>query len=101
VEQFVVVTTIRDVTQKGLYAPFTSSGTIVVNDIVASSFISFQGSEYLKLGDFVTPFTFQWLAHTFESGHRFACRSGLVDRSEETYTAFGVSHWVDVSSPVC
>jgi Hint module len=92
----VVVTKIRNVTQQGMYAPFTASGSIVVNDIVASTFIAFQESEYLKLGDFDTPFTFQWLAHTFESWHRIVCSSGLVDCREETYTACGVSHWVAI-----
>jgi plastocyanin len=92
----VVITKIRNVTQQGIFAPFTPSGSIVVNDIVASTFIAFQESEYLKLGDFVTPFTFQWLAHTFESWHRVVCSSGLVDCREETYTACGVSHWVAI-----
>ena len=92
----VVVTKIRNVTQQGMYAPFTASGSIVVNDIVASTFIAFQESEYLKLGDFDTPFTFQWLAHTFESWHRVVCSSGLVDCREETYSAYGVSHWVAI-----
>ena len=97
----VVVTKIlQDVTQKGIFAPFTTSGSIVVNDIVASNFIAFQGSEYLQIGDFATPFTFQWLSHSFESGHHLACSSGFVDCDQETYTDSGVSHWADTPHQV-
>ena len=92
----VLATEIRDVTRKGIFAPFTASGSIVVNDIVASNYISFQGSEYLKIGEFATPFTFQGLAHTFESAHRLACSSGFVACDQETYADSGVSRWVDI-----
>ena len=96
----VVVTKIQDVKRKGIFAPFTASGSIVVNGIVASNFIAFQVSEYLKIGEFATPFSFQWLAHTFESGHRLACSSGFVACDQETYTDSGVSHWVDTPHQV-
>jgi Hint module len=89
----VAVTRLRYVTRKGIFAPFTKSGSIVVNDIVASNYITFQqGSEYLVIGGTETPLTFQWLAHTFQSGHRLACRVFGCD--DETYTDSGISHWV-------
>lgn len=88
----VAVTKIQRVTREGVFAPFTKSGSIIVNDLVASNFITFQESEYLKIGGYETPFSFHWLAHTFESGHRLACNFVACD--EETYTDSGVSHWV-------
>merc|ERR1712179_125132 len=36
--QEATVTRIRTVQRKGMYAPFTSSGTVVVNNVLASSF---------------------------------------------------------------
>jgi len=89
----VPVKSIKKVTRKGLYAPFTNSGKIVVNNIVASNYIAYQGSEYLKIGEIQTPFTYQWIAHTFNSVHRLAVMMGFKD---ETYTEVGVSHWVDL-----
>jgi Hint module len=88
----VVITLVRYVTRKGLFAPFTKSGSIVVNDIVASNYVAFQGSEYLIIGGVETPLSFHWLAHTFESGHRLACN--LIACNKETYSDTGISHWV-------
>jgi hypothetical protein len=90
----VTVTQVRYVMRKGIFAPFTKSGTIVVNDIVASNYVTFQqGSEYLNIGGIETPLPFQWLAHTFQSGHRLVCRFCVVC-GNETYTDSGISQWV-------
>lgn len=62
----VEVTTIRSVNSKGLYAPFTYSGTIHVNGIQASAYVSLQeNAEFLTLGTIQTPFPHQWIAHSF------------------------------------
>jgi hypothetical protein len=87
------VKSIKKVVRKGAFAPFTESGKIVVNDIVASNYVAFQGSEYLKIGGFETPFSYQWLAHTFNSAHRLAVMMGFRG---ESYTETGISHWVNV-----
>lgn len=87
------ITKIQQVTRKGVFAPFTKSGSIVVNDVVASNYIGFQGSEYLMVGGVQTPFTYHWMAHTFTSIHRIAVMMGITG---ETYTDTGVSRWVDV-----
>lgn len=86
------VQSIRRVQKKGVFAPFTASGTIVVNDIHASSFISFQASATLRVGGVNTGLTFQFLAYTFEMPHRMWCLKGC---HEESYTVDGISIWVD------
>eukprot|EP00545_Synedropsis_sp_CCMP1620_P013103 CAMPEP_0119029662 /NCGR_PEP_ID=MMETSP1176-20130426/40634_1 /TAXON_ID=265551 /ORGANISM="Synedropsis recta cf, Strain CCMP1620" /LENGTH=1229 /DNA_ID=CAMNT_0006986013 /DNA_START=177 /DNA_END=3866 /DNA_ORIENTATION=+ len=91
--ELVAVKTVRTVIRQGAYAPFTASGSIIVNDVVASNYIAFQGSEYLKVSGVDTPFSYQWLAHMFKSVHRFAYMLGVTG---ETYTEGGISHWVDV-----
>jgi hypothetical protein len=68
-----------------------------VNDLVASNYIAYQGSEYLTIGGIETPFSYQWLAHTFNSAHRLAVMMGFKC---ESYTDTGVSHWVDVPHKV-
>jgi hypothetical protein len=59
-----VVTAITTIQDKGAYAPFTQSGTVVVNNVVASTYVSFQDSGTLLLGGFFdTGLSYQWLAH--------------------------------------
>jgi len=89
------VTAIRTVQKQGAYAPFTASGTVAVNGVVASSFIAFQESETLKIGDMDTTVSFQFLARTFETPHRMWCEY-VSACTEETYTVEGVSLWVDL-----
>jgi hypothetical protein len=79
---------LQHVTSEGIFAPFTRSGSIVVNDIVASNYVTFQESEYLIIGGVVTPLSFHWLAHTFESAHRLACT--IIACHEEAYTDSGI-----------
>lgn len=86
------VTTIRTVKRSGLYAPFTQSGTVVVNDVLASNYVAFQGSEYLKIAGVDTVLNYHWMAHIFKSVHRIAYKMGLA--STETYTSDGTSTWV-------
>jgi len=90
------VRAIHDVLQNGVFAPFTKSGYIVVNGIVASTYIAYQDSEYLIVAGYGT-ISFQRIAHTFESVHRMAHRMGVMG---ETYTEGGVSRWVDVPHKV-
>jgi len=86
---------VKTVVRYGMYAPFTSSGTIVVNGVVASSFVSFQDSKVLKIGEIETPFSYQWLAHSFETFHRMYClRMVAGGCTRESYTSSGISHWV-------
>ena len=68
------VKSIDKITRKGVYAPFTPSGMLVVGDFVASSFVSLQpDSAVLKIGGLSTGLSFQWLEHTFEFPHRLVC----------------------------
>lgn len=84
------VSSIKTVTRQGIYAPFTTSGTIVVSNIISSSFVSLQkDATYLKIGSVALPVTWQWLGHAFETPHRL-----LSNVIGETYTDEGISLWV-------
>jgi len=89
-----VVASVRSVKRRGAYAPFTNSGTIIVNDQVASTFVSLQkDSSVLVLnGGFSTGISHQWLAHAFEVPHRLWCSA--MGCTKESYTADGISIWV-------
>jgi hypothetical protein len=95
-DEQVIVKSIKTVVRQGIFAPFTASGKIVVNNVVASTYIAYQGSEFLQIAGVNTPLSYHWLAHTFQSAQRLALRMGIVSSNEETYTDEGVSHWVNV-----
>lgn len=85
----VLVQSLKTVSSTGVAAPFTPSGKIVVDDILASSFVSFGSSAYLSVWG--VNFSYQWLSHSFEFPHRLACN--YSECLEETYDVDGVSNW--------
>jgi Hint module len=92
-----VITSIQRVTSIGAYAPFTPSGSIIVNGVAASSFVAFQHSSSLHIGFLDTRLSYQWLAHSFESPHRIWCVHMKSKRCiSETYTVDGISFWADM-----
>lgn len=93
--EMTAIVEISEVLREGVYAPFTVSGTIVVNNVKASSYIALQGSANLSIGNWETPFSFQWIAHTSQMPHRLY-RRWFVS-SAERYTDDGVSTWLDLS----
>jgi hypothetical protein len=88
------VSAISKITSNGMYAPFTASGRIVVNGVLASSYISFQDSHVLVIGSIPTGITYQWLAHIFQFPHRLWCHY-LGACPNDQYTETGISLWVD------
>ena len=84
--------TVQDVSnghkERGMLAPFTPSGKIVVDGFLASAFIHVPDTPTLH--SWMSP---QWLAHSFEFPHRIACHY-MGSCPNETYTAHGVSTWV-------
>jgi hypothetical protein len=75
------VLSIATVRSRGVFAPFTPSGKLVVDNIVASSFISFN-----------VPFP-AWMAHSFEFPHRLVCLH-FGSCPDEQYNDDGMSSWV-------
>lgn len=67
-----VVTGIETIARRGVYAPFTPSGSLLVNGVLGSSYVALQmDSAVLKLGNSTTFLTHQWLSHAFLAPHRF------------------------------
>lgn len=93
------VTSIKEVTRTGIFAPFTSSGTIVTNGILSSSFATIEKSEsrFVSVGGFETPLTYHQLGVIFESPHRLVCYLwGLHECARyEVYDEEGTSQWVE------
>ncbi len=92
-----LVLSIQTVFAKGVYAPFTTSGTIVVSGVAASTYVTLQSdSSQLQLGKYTTPFSMHWLSHVYQAPHRMVCTSivGLSNcRKWERYDEQGISSW--------
>lgn len=88
------VVKIKSVIRVGAYAPFTHTGTIVVNDIVASNYVSFEAlSGVLSAGGFKIA-SYQWIAHVVQAPHRLYCTL-LSNCKTESYTPEGISVWIE------
>lgn len=87
------VVAISVTTKQGAFGPFTASGTVVVNGVTASNFVTLQDSENVKFGSIDTGFSYHFLAHTFEMPHRMWCQYVSACR-EEKYTPEGISLWL-------
>lgn len=89
-----IIQSIRTIQAQGFFAPFTSSGKIVVNGILASSFVAMDEKDTANLSIIAgLELSHQWLAHTFEFPHRLMCHY-LTQCSKESYTVDGISTWV-------
>ena len=85
---------------KGIFAPFTPSGTVVVDGILASSFVAMGASSssppYIVSFGGLLGLSHQWLAHSFEFPHRVACyyykynsnNDALSNQSNKIYNRF-------------
>jgi hypothetical protein len=87
------IQSIRTVQAQGVFAPFTPSGKIVVNGVLASSFVTLDQANTANLSIIAgLEVSHQWLAHTFEFPHRLICHY-LTQCSKESYTTDGISTW--------
>jgi hypothetical protein len=88
------VHSVTTIIAQGVFAPFTPSGRIVVDGVLASSFVSLDNSPTLKVWG--VGFTYHWLSCLFESPHRLVCHH-LGKCQDETYDANGLSRWASTS----
>mmetsp|Transcript_4173 Transcript_4173/g.5991 ORF Transcript_4173/g.5991 Transcript_4173/m.5991 type:complete len:580 (+) Transcript_4173:147-1886(+) len=85
------VKSIDVVRSTGMFAPFTPSGKIVVDGILASSYIAFEDTEGFEIFSGFK-ISHQWMAHTGSLPHRVMCyymRSKFCEAEE--YTSEGIS----------
>lgn len=92
VDGLATVNSIKTVIGTGAFAPFTKAGTIVVNNVVASSYITLQPDFASLVIGGVGTFDMHYLAHLFQAPHRVVCEVMATFCQEETYIN-GVSAW--------
>jgi hypothetical protein len=93
VNGFATVKEIKEVTAVGAFAPFTKDGTIVVDSVVASSYVDLKEDSPFVIGGVVT-LDMHSIAHMSQAPHRLVCAVAPAFCAFETYNN-GVSVWVD------
>jgi len=78
--------------QQGLYAPFTASGYLIVDNMLVSNYVALQEKSFLQIaGKSIA--SHQWIAHAFNAPHRMYCRY-ITTCTKESYDTEGISQFV-------
>ena len=84
---------IKNITATGVFAPITKDGTIVVDSVVASCYVSLQGGSHLVIAG-VNTINMHSLAHILKASHRLSCEINAGFCASETYID-GISIWIE------
>lgn len=93
------VTKISKISRLGFYAPLTQDGTIVVNDILASTYVGMDGDkDGAEIGG-VCLVSYHTISHWWISPNRLICNSiaSMDVCKNEVYDSRGHSFWARVS----
>lgn len=87
---------INTIEKPGLYAPLTPSGTLLVDGILASSYIALQdsGDTYLEIGDGWLQIAHSAFVHLYLTPFRLTCM-GISTDICQVYTANGIPPYID------
>jgi Hint module len=83
---------IEIVQERGLYAPFTPSGKIAVNNIMVSSYVDLFDKKDLTLSLGWMRLSHHWLSHAAVFPHRLVCYH-IASCAAERYNIEGISLW--------
>ena len=100
VQEAVIVTNIDRVNKKGAYLPLTRDGTIIVNNITVSVYVSIQHEApriIFKLG-FI--FSEQTLFHWWLAPYRLVCMGVYPEFCENDYNEEGIIHWLSFGEKI-
>ena len=90
------VVKIRSISRKGLYAPLTLEGSVVVDGIVASSYVSFQkdSTEFVKVNGVNTGVSHHIYAHWGLAPYRLFCEGIAKGACGRVYDDIGMPGFV-------
>jgi hypothetical protein len=80
------VTEVRSIQRRGVYAPVTFAGEIIVSGVVASSYVS--------LLDTIPPSIMNTASHVMMGLHRTVCTWDLDRCVNESYNEHGINNWI-------
>jgi len=93
---FATVTNIKRIRARGMYAPLTTDGKILVDGIVASSYvdISAKSDEFVEVSGIVLPIPQADVIHLWLSPLRLACTLGINSMFFKGYNVNGMNQYV-------
>jgi Hint module len=89
----VMVTKVTWVVRNGAYMPLTKSGSIVVNGILASSYVSIMKDAPEIVSKYLSVVSEDQLVHWWLAPYRMVCQ-GLPSLCEDDKDESGISHWL-------
>lgn len=85
---------IRTVTRNGAYMPLTKEGSLVVNGLHASSYVSISGDAPNVVSKFKCIMSEQTLLHWWLAPYRMLCLGIASEMCESNYTEEGIAYWL-------
>jgi len=86
------IKSITTVQRKGMYAPFTPSGTIIINNrFKVSTFVAIDDSATVQLFGGIMELSYQTISQFFESPRRLACRYIGCEKTQSYDVQTGIS----------
>lgn len=85
---------IRTVTRNGAYMPLTKEGSLVVNGLHASSYVSISEEAPNVVSKFKRIMSEQTLLHWWLAPYRMLCLGISPDLCESDYNEEGIAHWL-------
>jgi Hint module len=93
-EEYATVTQLEMVTREGAYLPLTPDGTIVVNGVAASTYVSIQHNAPTVTGLILKGISEQTLFHWWLAPYRMVCLGVSPRLCENDYNEEGIVHWL-------
>jgi Hint module len=93
-KSIVRVSKITKVIRKGAYMPLTASGTIVVNGILASNYVSILENAPHVITKYHTVFSDHQLLHWWLAPYRVLCNNNLLVCQNNDKDENGISYWL-------
>jgi len=87
----IIVTSVKVVPEYGLYAPFTSSGTLIVDGILVSSYATMVPATLEYVSIFGIPFSYYWVYHMAISPYRLLRKYSSANYHEKYDSNTGIN----------
>jgi len=93
---------LRTIKRYGMYAPFTQDGTMIVDGILASSFVTFQeGQAYMTIGGVNIGWSYHTLSVFWNKPYQFYCTQLSANFCrDQTYVQGGITMWSSVGKSI-
>jgi hypothetical protein len=93
-DQYVTIRKIESIVREGAYLPLTLDGTIVVNNIAASAYVSIHHNAPSVIGLITPNLSEQSLFHMWMAPYRMVCMGVSAKLCQDDYNQEGIIYWL-------